>query len=158
MKKMITAVAIVALSSTLAMASPYGGGGEGHGRGGRHGQMDQKFAEKLNLSDAQKQQIRDMRHSFRDQNKAFFDSVRATREQLRAARQSGDTAKAQQLAAQAEGQRAQMQELRKAEHEKMLTILTPEQRTQLEQMKADRQAKREQWKQNHAQGQKDGGR
>src|SRR5512140_2843482 len=99
MKKIITAVAVVALSSSLAMAAPYAGGEGRQHRGGRaHQGEGMMAAEKLNLSYAQKEQMKAMRQSFRDENKAFFDSVKTTRQQLREARQAGDTARAQQLA------------------------------------------------------------
>ena len=142
-KKWFTAAAVVALSSTLAFAAPGEGGKRGHGRGGRGGhELGEKFAQKLNLSEAQKQQIKDAQTSFRNENKAFFDSVKDTRRQIREAKEAGDTARAEQLKAAAQSQHAKMKELRTAQHQRILALLTPDQRTQWEALKAERQAKR----------------
>src|SRR5215212_8156048 len=97
-KKWFTAAAVVALSSTLAFAAPHEGGKRG--RGGRGGQeFGERFAQKLNLSDAQKQQIKDAQTAFRSENKAFFDQVRDTHRQIREAKEAGNTALAEQLKA-----------------------------------------------------------
>jgi Spy/CpxP family protein refolding chaperone len=143
-KKWLTTAAVLALSSTLALAAPHDGKGGRHGRGGRGGEFSQRFAEKLNLTDAQKQQIKDIQTSFREQNKAFFESTRETRQQMRAAREAGDTARFESLKATAQGQREQMKQLHQAQMQKVTAVLTPEQRTQWEALKAERQAKREQ--------------
>jgi protein CpxP len=140
-KKWFTAAAVVALSSTLAFAAPHEGGKRGRGGRGGH-EFGEKFAQKLNLSDAQKQQIKDAQASFRNENKAFFDTVKDTRRQIREAKEAGDTARAEQLKATAQSQHARMKELRTAQHQRILALLTPEQRTQWEALKAERQAKR----------------
>lgn len=140
-KKWFTAAAVVALSSTLAFAAPHEGGKRGRGdRGGQ--EFGERFAKKLNLSEAQKQQIKDAQTAFRNENKSFFDTVRDTRRQIKAAKEAGDTARAEQLKATAKSQHAQMKELRQAQHQRILALLTPEQRTQMEAMKAEREAKR----------------
>jgi periplasmic protein CpxP/Spy len=140
-KKWFTAAAVVALSSTLAFAAPHEGGKRGRGGRGGH-EFGEKFAQKLNLSEAQKQQIKDAQASFRNENKAFFDTVKDTRRQIRAAKEAGDAARAEQLQATAKSQHARMKELRTAQHQRILALLTPEQRTQWEALKAERQAKR----------------
>ena len=140
--KWLTGVAVLALGTTLAVAAPHEGRGEGH-RG--KGEFSQKMAEKLNLSDAQKQQIRDLHASFREQNKAFFESFHQTMKDYRAAKQANDTARVNALQAQFDSQRAQMDQLRAGLDQRVATILTPEQRTQWEQLKAERAAKHQQW-------------
>ena len=140
-KKWFTAVAVVALSSTLAFAAPHEGGKRGRGGRGGH-EFGARFAEKLNLSDAQKQQIKDAQTAFRNENKAFFDSVRDTRRQMREAKEAGDTARAEQLQATAKSQHEQMKSLRQEQHQRILALLTPEQRTQWEALKAEREARR----------------
>lgn len=140
-KKWFTAAAVVALSSTLAFAAPHEGGKRGRdGRGGHA--FGQRFAQKLNLSDAQKQQIKDAQTAFRNENKAFFDQARDTRRQIRAAKEAGDAARVEQLKATAKSQHARMKELRSAQHERILALLTPDQRAQWDALKAERAAKR----------------
>ena len=144
MKKTIAAVAVFALGASLAVAGEGWGGHRGH-KGGEMG-ISQKMAEKLNLSEAQKAQINDIEKSFREQNKAFFESAKATREQFRAAKEANDTAKIEALRPTMESQRAQMKQLRDAQRAKINTILTPDQRAQLDAWKAQHEANRGQWK------------
>jgi Spy/CpxP family protein refolding chaperone len=140
-KKWFTAAAaILTLSGTLAFAAPHEGRGGKHGRGGR--QFGEHFAQKLNLTDSQKQQIQDVQKSFRDENKAFFDATRDTHRQIRAAKEAGDTAKLEALKATAESQREQMKQLRGEKMQRIEALLTTEQRAQWQAMKAERQAKR----------------
>ena len=141
-KKWLTVAAVAALSSTLAFAGPHGGGKGKFGRGGRGGVMGEQLAQKLNLSEAQKQQIKDASKSFREENKAFFDQTRETRRQIREAKEAGDTARVTQLQATAKSQHARMKELRTAHETRIASFLTPDQRTQWDALKAERQAKR----------------
>ena len=144
-KKWITAVAVFALGASLAVAAPNEGEGKAFGHGHRHrGEFGAKFAEKLNLSDAQKQQIRDMHKSFRAENKAFFDSFRQSMHDYRAAKEAGDTAKADALKATLESQRAQMKELHQGLDQRVGTVLNAEQLAQWNSMKAEREARRAQ--------------
>ena len=137
--KWMTAVAVVALSTSLAVAGQNGEkGGRGHGKHGK-GEYSEKFAAKLNLTQAQKDQIQQIRKSNFEQNKAFFEQARATRQQLRAAKEAGDTAKTDALKGTMEAQRAQFQQIREAERNQILALLTPEQKAQFEAMKAERQ-------------------
>ncbi|MFL6245613.1 MAG: Spy/CpxP family protein refolding chaperone [Thermoanaerobaculia bacterium] len=136
-KKWFTAAAVVALSSTLAFAAPHQGGKRGHGGRGGH-EFGERFAQKLNLSDAQKQQIKDAQTAFRNENKAFFDTVRDTRRQIKEAKEAGDQARVEQLKAAAQSQHERMKELRQAQQQRILALLTPEQRTQWEALKAQR--------------------
>ncbi len=145
--KLITMAAAVTLSATMAFAAPHEGGKvRGHGgRGGqRGGFMSQRLAEKLNLTDAQKQQIREIQKGFREQNKATFEGARTLHQELRAARQANDTAKLEALKPQLEAQRTQMKQLHEANRQQILAVLTAEQRAQLETLKAERKQRREQ--------------
>jgi Spy/CpxP family protein refolding chaperone len=139
-KKWLTAVAVLTLGASLAIAAPNQGWGKHEGR---HGEWSAEFAQKLNLTDAQKTQLRDLNKSFRADNAAFFQSFHQTREDYRAAMKAGDTAKADSLKATLESQRAQMKQLREAQDSKISTILTPDQRAQWQQIKAERAAKRQ---------------
>ena len=146
MKKTIAALAVVAaLGATLAFAVPQSQDGKWERGHGKHGAFSEKMAAKLNLSDAQKQQIRDLDKSFREQNKAFFESAKQTREQFRAAKQANDTAKIEALRPTMESQKAQMKQLRQAQRDQIRnTVLTPEQRTQFDALKAQHESRREQ--------------
>ena len=139
--KWMTMAAVLALSTSLAIAAPHGGKGE---RGGRHGrgEMGARMFEKLNLTDAQKTQIRTIHESFREQNKAFFEQSRATFEQYREAKKANDTARVEALKATVDANREQMKKLREQQHAQIANILTPEQRTQWEAMKAEREQRR----------------
>jgi periplasmic protein CpxP/Spy len=139
--KWMTMAAVVTLSASLAIAAPHGGM-----KGGRHGRdgqgFGQRMAEKLNLNDAQQQQIRDLQKSFRENNKQVFENARALHQEFRAAKEAGDTAKLESLKPQMEAQRAQMKQLHDAQQQRLLSVLTPEQRTQWEALKAEREQRR----------------
>jgi periplasmic protein CpxP/Spy len=141
----ITGVAVFALSTSLAVAAPHGEG-RGYGHHGKS-EFSGRLAQKLNLTDAQKAQVKDLNKSFREQNKAFFQSFRQTMHDYRAAKQANDTARINALQAQFDSQRAQMQQLRAGLDQNIATVLTPEQNAQWQQLKADRAAKRQQWEQ-----------
>ena len=141
--KWFTGVAVLALSTGLAFAAPHGDGYGRHGRGG----FGQEMAQKLNLTDAQKSQIKDISKSFREQNKAAFESFHSTMEQYRDAKKANDTAKINALQPQFDVAKAQMKQLRDQLDAKISTVLTPEQNTQWQQLKAEREAKRQQWEQ-----------
>jgi periplasmic protein CpxP/Spy len=140
-KKWITAAGVFVLGASLALAAPkMGEGHEGHGgEGHHHGQMfGERFATKLNLTDAQKQQVEALNKAFRENNKAVFESARQTRKDFHAAKEANDTAKLDALKPAMEAQRAQMKQLRDAQEAKIAAILTADQRAQWEQMKAER--------------------
>jgi protein CpxP len=142
-KRIITAAAVFVLGASIAFAAPFeGDGGRGVGGGHRRHARAMKFAEKLNLNDAQKQQIRDIHKSFRTENQSFFESFRQNWRDMRAAKQSGDTAKADAIKATLESQHAQLKELRAGLDTRIGTVLTPDQLSQWNTMKAERQARR----------------
>lgn len=146
MKKSILAVVAVAgLTAAIAVAAPKGtdeGGHRGHGGKGGYERGAGRMAERLNLSEAQKLQWQALEQSFRDNNKALFEQSRQTMNDFRAAKKAGDTAKADSLKPTLDAQRAQMKQLREAQEQKLVAILTPAQRTQFETMKAERGAHR----------------
>jgi len=143
-KKWITGVAVLAVSASLAIAAPQEGKGWGGHRGGQRGVMSEKLAQKLNLTDAQKQQIKAMNDQFRQDNKAFFESARSTMKEFRAAKEANDTAKLNALKPTVDSERAQMKQLREQQEAKVLSILTPDQQSQYKALKAEWAAKRAQ--------------
>jgi periplasmic protein CpxP/Spy len=143
-KKWITGIGVLALGATLAIAAPQEGKGFGGGHHGQRGIMSERLAQKLNLTDAQKQQVKTLNQQFREENKAFFQSVRQTRQEARAAKEANDTAKLDALKPTIDSQRAQMKQLRDAQESKVLSILTPDQQSQYRALKAEWAAKRAQ--------------
>ena len=141
--KWMTMAAVVTLTASLAFAAPHEGGRGKHGKRGRHGaEFGQRMAEKLNLTDSQKQQIEAINKGFRENNKAAFESARSLRQEFREAKQANDTARLEALKPQMEAQRTQMSQLRQAHHAQIVAVLTPEQRTQWEALKAERETRR----------------
>ena len=134
MKKFITAVAVVA-----AMTTPVAFAQNQH-FGHRHHSMS-KFAEKLGLTDAQKQQIKDIRQADRQANKALFEQFRAKRQELRTLRQNNDP-NVESVKAEVKSLHQQLRAAQKATHEKIYnTVLTAEQRAQIDTWRAQRQNK-----------------
>ncbi len=142
--KWMTMAAVVTLSASLAFAAPHEGGKRG--RHGRHGgaELGERMATKLNLTDAQKQQIRAISEGFRANNKVAFENARTLRSEFREAKKANDTAKLEALKPQLEAQRTQMRQLREAHQAQIVAVLTPEQRTQWEALKAEREQRRAQ--------------
>lgn len=154
----------LALSSALAVGSfavaaqgapgPGGPGGWGH-HGGRHGMMD---LHKLNLSDAQKASIKQIMKSSFGQNKSQFQALRQQRQAFEAMNPTdpGYQSAAASLA-QAEGAAttARVQQMANVRAQ-IYAVLTPAQQSQLASMKAQQQARRQQWQEFKAQ-QKAGG-
>lgn len=140
-KKWITGIAVLAVSASLAIAAPQEAKAWGGHRGHR-GFMSEKLAAKLNLTDTQKQQVKDLNKQFRQDNKAFFQSFRQTMKDARAAKEANDTAKLDALKPSIEAQKAQMKQLREAQEAKVLTVLTPDQQAQYKALKAEWAAKR----------------
>lgn len=144
MKKTIIAVAaVLTLAGTMAFAD--GAKGE-HGFGGhhRHGMFGEKLAAKLNLTDAQKAQIKDIKKSTHEANAAFFEQARATQKEFWTAKKANDTAKMDALRPTMESQRAQMKAIRKAEMSQLTSVLTPDQQAQLQQLRAEHKSHRDQ--------------
>jgi periplasmic protein CpxP/Spy len=141
MRKSIAALAVLTFSATLAVAAPEGGKGGFHGKRGK-GHMAERLAEKLNLTDAQKAQAKQLHEQFRTQNEPLFAAFKQTKTDLRAARQANDTARVDALEAALKTQKAQLKAARQAQHERFLSILTAEQKAQLEAMKAERGERR----------------
>ena len=147
-KKWITGVAVLAVSASLAIAAPQKGEGGWGGHRGHHGIMSEKLAAKLNLTDTQKQQIKDLNKQFRQDNKATFESFRQTMKDAHAAKEANDTAKLNSLQPTIDAQKAQMKQLRDAQDVKVLALLTPDQQAQYKALQAERAAK---WQQKRSQ-------
>lgn len=101
----------------------------------RHARMD-GFASQLNLTDAQKQQMKDIRTASREQNKQLYADYRAKLQQFHALKQANDPSAAD-VKAELKAMRPQIQAARKASREAMLNVLTPEQQAQVKAARAE---------------------
>ena len=124
-----------------------GGGKRGGEFGGRGGHFGRGFRG-VELTDAQKASMKQLRESFGERTKSLREQLRAKRRELRQA-ESG-AAFNEQLAAQKLTEAAGLQARLIAEEfrlrQESLAVLTPEQRTQLEQRRQQREQRREQFK------------
>src|SRR2546423_8410240 len=140
-------VVSVALAQTPQRVQPNGKDniqgmrGEGHSwggrgeRGGMHGMMFQG----LNLTDDQKARMKQISESFRERTQSLRDELRAKRQELRKANEGGtfnESVASQKLQESASLQAKLMGEQFKLRQE-MLSVLTPEQKKQLEQNRAE---------------------
>jgi Spy/CpxP family protein refolding chaperone len=137
-KTIITTLAIAALTaSAFAHEGQYGRGPRKlHRAEGRRA-----LANVLDLSEAQKQQIRDVRKAAFQQSSALFESARAKRFELRQLREANDP-RAEAVRAELLAMHEQLRAARLATREKVRALLTAEQRAKLEAARADRQARR----------------
>lgn len=145
--KWITAIGGTALTAALAFAGVTAAGHEGHDGQGRRGgfEAQQKLAEKLNLTDAQKQQWDAIRKASREQNAEFFKQSQQTREEFRAAKDANDTAKLDALKPAMQAQRATMKQIRDAEDQKLMSVLNDQQKAAYQAIKAERAQRGEKW-------------
>ena len=116
----------------------WGGRGEGM-RGGMHGMMFRG----LNLTVDQKSKIKQISESFRERNQPLRQELRAKRQALRQAGAGGtfNEAAATQTLTETAGLEAKLMGERFKMRQEMLSVLTPEQKTQLEQKRADFKAR-----------------
>ena len=119
---------------------------EGKHRGHRWGGMRRGggFFGKLNLTEDQKTRMKQIRQSFAEQNKPLREQLRAKRQELRQASEGGTFNEAlatQKLTEMASLQAKLMGERHKL-HQEMLSVLTAEQKAQLEQSKAQFKTRR----------------
>src|SRR3954451_16711863 len=126
MKKFVIALMVTATSAIgfAQTAAPEPHQHQGHRAGlGR-------IAAPLNLTDAQKQQLKDIRTAEHQRNQQLYADFRSKLQEFRALKQANDP-RADDVKAELKAMRPQMEAARKASREAMLNILTPEQRNQL---------------------------
>jgi protein CpxP len=160
----IAGLSIVALATPIVLAQTGGGADQGkqpgaHGErhGGRGGDSEGKrggdhfgggMFHDLNLTDDQKTKLQQLHQSFGERTKTLREQLRAKHEELHQA-ESGTTfneALATQKLTEAAGIEAKLMGEEFRLHQEMLSILTPEQRTQLEQRRQQMEQRREQFK------------
>ncbi|MFA0088502.1 CpxP family protein [Vibrio sp. 10N.261.51.F12] len=155
-KKLVLAAAVLPLTFATASALAYGGQGDHHGKGGKGsdgqcGGLDRKVFSQLDLTDAQKDQMKEMRQSMKSDKKSKRgENVEAKMAEMQARHQKmqdlvlADTfdadaanALASEMVAQQTERRVKMME---KQHE-MLSILTAEQKTKLKEVQQERMQK-----------------
>jgi protein CpxP len=159
----IAGLAALALATPIAIAQTTGGGegggrqgmhGERHGKGGEFGEHDGgrrgggMMFRGIDLTDAQKASLKQIHESFGERTKSLREQLRAKHEELRQA-ESGtafDEALATQKLTEAAGLQAKLMGEEFRMRQESMAVLTPAQKTQLEQRRAEFKAKREQFK------------
>ncbi|HYW72753.1 MAG TPA: Spy/CpxP family protein refolding chaperone [Pyrinomonadaceae bacterium] len=136
----VLAIGSLAVAQTVKTGKGDGQGRRGAWQGqGRRGHFggDRLFA-RLNLTDDQKAKIKQIRQSFMESNKPLFEQMRAQRQELRQASEGGtfNEALATQKLTEAAGLEAKLMGARFQLRQQELSVLTPEQKTQLDQLKA----------------------
>jgi Spy/CpxP family protein refolding chaperone len=121
------------------------GRGRGEHKGhGLRGMREGGFFRQLNLTEDQKAKIKQIRGNFAQSNKPLRDQVRAKRQELRQASEGGtfNEALASQKLTEMAGLQAKLMGERFKLHQEMLSVLTAEQKAQLEQAKAQFKTRR----------------
>ena len=140
----IALAASIAVAQTVTTNQGTQQGIERHGgRGGHKGQgwggmREGGFFKQLNLTDDQKAKMKQIRENFAQTNKPLHDQLRAKRQELRQASEGGTFNEAlatQKLTEIAPLEAKLMGEQHKL-HQEMLSVLTAEQKAQLEQSRA----------------------
>ena len=153
----IATLSAIALAASIAVAqtvkTPQDNGQgtrpewRGRGRGdhkGMRGMRESGFFKQLNLTEDQKAKMKQIRESFAQTNKPLHDQLRAKRQELHQASEGGtfNEALATQKLTEMASLEAKLMGERFKLHQEMLSVLTAEQKAQLEQAKAQRKAQR----------------
>lgn len=159
-KVAVASISAIALAGSIAVAQTvtpnqtpqqgsqqmerHGGRGEHKGRGGWGGMREGGFFRQLNLTEDQKAKMKQIHESFAERNKPLHEQLRAKRQELRQASEGGTFNEAlatQKLTEIAPLEAKLMGEQHKL-HEQMLSVLTAEQKAQLEQSRAQFKTRR----------------
>jgi protein CpxP len=121
----------------------HGGRGK-HGGRGWGGMRRGGFFKQLNLTEDQKAKMKTIRESFAERNKPLREQLRAKRQELRQANEGGtfNEALATQKLTEMASLKAKLMGERAKLHQEMLSVLTAEQKAQLEQSKAQFKTRR----------------
>ena len=140
MKKFIAAfmaIALVTVGTIFVFAQQSEGGKGKFKRGFSHRNGFERLAKKLNLTDAQKEQAKQIMKSSKEKVKPLKESMKSIHQQLDAATADGqfDEARVQALATQQATNMAQMIVEKERTKSQFFAILTPEQQAQAKQLK-----------------------
>jgi Spy/CpxP family protein refolding chaperone len=137
-KLAIASLSAIALAASIAAAQTVKTD-QDHGRGGMRGGLFSK----LNLTDDQKAKIKQIHESFAERSKPLREQLRAKRQELRQASEGGtfNEALATQKLTEMAGLQAKMMGEEFRLHQETLSVLTAEQKAQLDQAKAQFKAR-----------------
>jgi protein CpxP len=144
----IASLSVLALTVSIALAQKSGTSqtGERHGqsegwgnRGGHDGEMRGMFFRGLNLTDDQKAKMKQAHQSFEERTQSLRQELQAKRQELHQASESGtfDEALVTQKLQESAGLQAKLMGEQFKMRQEMLAVLTPEQKTQLDQKRAE---------------------
>ncbi|MCL9776399.1 CpxP family protein [Vibrio methylphosphonaticus] len=152
-KKLVLVAAVLPLTFATASAFAYGGKGGHHGKGGdgQCGGFDRKVFSQLDLTDAQKEQMKEMRQSMKSEMKAKRgENVGSKTAEMQARHQkmqdvvladTFDAAAANELASEMVAKQTERRVKMMEKQHEMLSILTPEQKTKLKEVQQERMQK-----------------
>jgi len=155
----IATLSAIALAASIAVAQTVTTNQDGQGqrrewrgrRGDHKGMRGMRaggFFRGLNLTEDQKAKMKQIRESFAETNKPLREQLRAKRQELRQASEGGtfNEALVTQKLTEIAPLEAKMMAARANQHQQMLSVLTAEQKAQLEQSRAQFKQRREQRK------------
>ena len=146
----IALAASIAVAQTVNQGTQQGTPTERHGGRGEHkgqgwgGMREGGFFKQLNLTEDQKAKIKQIRDNYAQTNKPLRDQVRAKRQELRQASEGGtfNEALATQKLTEIAPLEAKLMGEQQKLHQEMLSVLTAEQKAQLEQSRAQFKGRR----------------
>jgi len=152
----ISALSAVVLASSIAIAQTTStepsdkaqkrGSWSGEGRhfGGHRGRGHGRMFRGIDLTEDQKARMKQIHESFAERTKSLREELRAKRQELRQTNEGGtfNEALATQKLQEMAGLQAKLMGERFKLHQETLSVLTPEQKTQLEQKRAERKSRR----------------
>lgn len=123
-----------AIAGAQAPAQVPAQGAHQHARGQRRAgqRLGKQLFKGIQLSDAEKANVKAVRQKYAPQMKALREQVKPQMQQARQARQRGDTAALKSIWSQTSAQRDQMKKLLDSERNDLRNALTPEHRTQFD--------------------------
>ena len=129
-------IVALAMGTVLALGSGLAFAQQGGGPGGQRGGMMRKMGRALNLTDAQKQQIRDIMKQTAEANADVRGQLKSIHEQERATiKAGGSESELRNLAQSAAPLMAQLRGSQLVAQARIYALLTPEQRQKTDQMR-----------------------
>jgi periplasmic protein CpxP/Spy len=137
MKRTIVAAALMLVSTAfVAEAGKHGRDGGRHGGHHRGAMIAGKLAEKLNLTDAQKEQMKNLREQQKQTIAPLHETMKAKRREYAELKKANDP-RAEALATELKSLREQSRQIHESFRAQFEGVLTAEQKVQLEQMKQE---------------------
>ena len=144
----IAVAIIMAVAVAVPVVLAQSTGGDDGGRRGHKGHFGRghegRIFSQLDLTDTQKEQIKAIREKNRESLRPLMEQIRAKRQEIRQANEGGTVNEAlvSQKLSEIAPLEAKMMAERARIHQETLSVLTPEQRTKLEQMREQFKSRR----------------